>query len=73
MHYFIENKRLCNGVTIYSCLFIFFWMPIVVIVESGAKGPKIEKILGKGYHVRGCYGRLASEHDVPTRYTWMAH
>ena len=43
-------------------------MPILVIVESGAKGPKIEKILGKGYQVRGCYGHMQ---DIPHNLKWI--
>ena len=43
-------------------------MPILVIVESGAKGPKIEKMLGKGYQVRGCYGHIQ---DIPHNLKWI--
>lgn len=43
-------------------------MPILVIVESGAKGPKIEKILGKEYIVRACYGHMQ---DIPHNLKWI--
>lgn len=43
-------------------------MPVLVIVESGAKGPKIEKMLGKGYKVRGCYGHIQ---DIPHNLKWI--
>ena len=43
-------------------------MPILVIVESGAKGPKIEKILGKEYKVRACYGHMQ---DIPHNLKWI--
>jgi len=43
-------------------------MPILVIVESGAKGPKIEHILGKGYIVRACYGHMQ---DIPHNLKWI--
>lgn len=43
-------------------------MPILVIVESGAKGPKIEKMLGKGYQVRGCNGHMQ---DIPHNLKWI--
>lgn len=43
-------------------------MPVLVIVESGAKGPKIEKMLGKGYQVRGCYGHMQ---DIPHNLKWI--
>ena len=43
-------------------------MTILVIVESGAKGPKIEKILGAGYKVQGCYGHMQ---DIPHNLKWI--
>ena len=43
-------------------------MTILVVVESGAKGPKIEKILGKGYKVQGCNGHMQ---DIPHNLKWI--
>lgn len=43
-------------------------MTILVIVESRAKAPKIEKMLGKGYTVRPCYGHVQ---DVQHSLKWV--
>ena len=43
-------------------------MTILVIVESRAKAPKIEGILGKGYTVRPCYGHVQ---DVQHSLKWI--
>lgn len=43
-------------------------MTILVIVESRAKAPKIEKMLGKGYTVRPCYGHVQ---DVQHTLKWI--
>lgn len=43
-------------------------MTILVIVESRAKAPKIEKMLGKGYTVRPCYGHVQ---DVQHSLKWI--
>ena len=43
-------------------------MTIRAIVESRAKAPTIEKMLGKGYAVRPCYGHVQ---DVQHSLKWI--